>query len=68
MKLKIQVVVVALTVSLTNCLCRGSDKAMTIYQQIHNDISTLPPEIGKQCVKAVASSVLSVPYERMELR
>lgn len=55
------------TVSLTNCLYRESDKAMPIYQQIHNEISTLPPEIGKQCVKAVARSVAAVPYEHLKL-
>ena len=60
--------IMSASVTLTNYIYRESGKAMTIYQQIHNEISTLPPEIGKQCVKAVASNVLAVPYERMELR
>lgn len=55
------------TVSLTNCLYRESDRAMAMFQQIHNEISTLPPENGIQYIKAVARSVLSVPYERLDL-
>ena len=55
------------TVSLTNCLYRESDRAMAIFQQIHNEISTLPPKTGVHCIKAVARSVASVPYEQLKL-
>lgn len=56
------------SVTLTNYLYRESDKAMALYQQIGNDILTLPPGKGEQCVKAVIRSILAVPYERLEQR
>ena len=54
------------SVTLTNYLYRESGKAMAICQQIHNEISTLPPEIGQHCVKEIVRSVVAIPYERLE--
>ena len=56
------------SVTLTNYLYRESDKAMALYKQIGNEIRTLPPRKGEQCVKAVIRSILAVPYERLEQR
>ena len=56
------------SVTLTNYLYRESDKAMALYQRIGNEILTLPPGKGEQCVKAVIRSILDVPYERLDLR
>lgn len=53
-------------VSLTNCLFQTPDKAMNVYRQIHDDILTLSPGEGEQCVKTIVKGVLSVPYERLD--
>ena len=53
-------------VSLTNSLFQTPDKAMDVYRQIHDDILTLSPGEGEQCVKTIVRSVLSVPYERLD--
>ncbi len=53
-------------VSLTNCLFQTPDKAMDVYRQIHDDILTLSPGEGEQCVKTIVKRVLSVPYERLD--
>lgn len=54
------------SVTLTNYLYCGSDKVMGLCQRIGSDISTLPPEIGQQCVKEIVRSVVAIPYERLE--
>lgn len=53
-------------VSLTNCLYRSPGKAMDVHRQILDDILTLPPREGEQCVKTIVKSVMSVPYERLD--
>jgi hypothetical protein len=54
------------SVTLTNYLYCESDKVMGLCQRIGSDISTLPPEIGQQCVKEIVRSVVAIPYERLE--